>query len=67
MTKDKEKHAVKLRGLKMEIRSCEELKAILKFRIRAKIKNKKLAKNLENALGDIIAYGTGNGGGGNVA
>ncbi len=52
--------------LLMKVRSCEELKAVLTLRIRAHVKDAKLAKELESALADIVAYGIGGGGGGGV-
>jgi hypothetical protein len=50
---------ISIRGLKMEIRSCEELRALLAARIRVQVQDESLARQLEATLADIIAYGVG--------
>ena len=45
-----------------KIRTCDELKAVLSVRIKAHVKDAKVAKELENALMDMVAYGTGGAG-----
>lgn len=44
---------------------CKDLKELIKQEIRAHVKDVQLARKLEQALGDKVAYG--DGGGGNVA
>lgn len=41
---------------------CEDLKALIKKQIRVHVKDVDLAKRLESALADEIAYGDGGGG-----
>ncbi len=43
--------------IKAEVRTCDELKAVLSTRIKAHVKDARLAKELENALMDMVAYG----------
>lgn len=43
---------------------CEDLKALIRENVRAHVQDVELAKRLEHALGDQVAYG--DGGGGNV-
>ncbi len=49
--------------IKAEVRTCDELKALIATRIKAHVKDSRVAKQLENALLDMVAYGTGSGGG----
>ncbi len=49
----------------VDVWKCEDLKAIIREEIQAHVKDVELAKRLEQALGDKVAYGDG-GGGGNV-
>jgi len=49
--------------IKAEVRTCDELKALISTRIKAHVKDSRVAKQLENALMDMVAYGTGGGGG----
>jgi hypothetical protein len=49
----------------VDLWKCDDLKLIIKDTVQAHIKDVALAKKLEQALGDLIAYG--DGGGGNVA
>jgi len=46
---------------------CDDLKALIKETIKAEIRDVELAKRLEHALADEIAYGDGGGGGVGVA
>ncbi len=55
------KPALRPKGIKVEIRSCDELKAIIMVRIRAQVKDPKLARELESAVADLQLYGTGGG------
>jgi ribosomal protein S26 len=57
--KKEEKPAVKPIRIKAEVRTCDELKAIIATRINAHVKDARVAKQLENALMDMVAYGTG--------
>ena len=47
----------------IDVWKCEDLKAIISERIRAHVKDVDVAKQLEQALGDDVAYGDGGGGG----
>jgi len=49
----------------IQVWKCEDLKALIKEQVHAHVKDVELAKRLERALGDQVAYGDG-GGGGNV-
>jgi len=49
----------------LKIWTCEDLKALIHEHVQAHVKDVELAKKLERALGDKVAYGDG-GGGGNV-
>jgi hypothetical protein len=51
----------------LDVWKCEDLKAIIKEKIKAHVKDVDLAKRLEHALADEIAYGDGGGGGVGVA
>jgi hypothetical protein len=53
------------RPARVDLWKCEDLKHLIKEEIRAHVKDVELAKKLEQALGDKVAYG--DGGGGNVA
>jgi hypothetical protein len=50
---------------KANLWKCKDLKALVKEQVRAHVKDVQLARKLEKALADEIAYGDG-GGGGNV-
>lgn len=50
---------------KADVWKCKDLKALIKEQVRAHVKDVQLARTLEKALADEIAYGDG-GGGGNV-
>lgn len=45
----------------IKVRTCEELKAVMKVRIRAQVKDPKLLRELEAILEDLQVYGTGGG------
>jgi hypothetical protein len=49
----------------VKVWNCEDLKALIREQVHAHVKDVELAKKLERALGDQVAYGDG-GGGGNV-
>lgn len=51
----------------LDVWSCEDLKSVLSEAIRAEVKDVELARRLEHALGDEIAYGDGGGGGVGIA
>jgi len=53
------------RPAKVDLWKCEDLKAMIREEIRVHVQDVELAKRLEQALGDKVAYGDG-GGGGNV-
>ncbi len=53
--------------LSVDVWKCDEIKALLSKTIRAHVKDVELAKRLEHALGDEVAYGDGGGGGVGVA
>jgi hypothetical protein len=48
---------------KTDVWKCADLKALIKERINAHVKDVAVARRLEQALADEIAYGTGGGGG----
>ncbi len=52
-------------ALAVDVWKCQDLKELMREEIRAHVKDVELAKKLEQALGDKVAYGDG-GGGGNV-
>ncbi len=54
-------------AMKLTVWKCADLKALIQRKIRAQVRDVELAKQLEHALGDEIAYGTGGGGGVGVA
>jgi hypothetical protein len=47
--------------------NCDDLKEMINRQIRAHVKDVELAKKLEHALGDEVAYNDGGGGGVGVA
>ena len=47
----------------LDVWKCEDLKTLISKKIRAEVKDVRLAKRLEHLLADEIAYGTGGGGG----
>jgi hypothetical protein len=51
----------------IDVWRCDDLKALISEQIRAHVKDVELAKRLEHALGDQVAYGDGGGGGVGVA
>lgn len=53
------------RPTRADLWKCADLKRLIKQEIRTHVKDVELAKKLEQALGDKVAYG--DGGGGNVA
>jgi len=53
------------RPTRVDLWKCEDLKHLIREEIRTHVKDVELAKKLEQALGDKVAYG--DGGGGNVA
>lgn len=53
------------RPVKTDLWKCKDLKALIKEQVRTHVKDVALARKLEKALADEIAYGDG-GGGGNV-
>ncbi len=61
----------RLKPIKMpvmiDVWKCEDLRALIKETVRAHVKDVDLAKRLEHALGDEVAYGDGGGGGVGVA
>lgn len=48
---------------KTDVWKCKDLKALIKEQVRAHVKDVTLARKLEKALADEIAYGDGGGGG----
>jgi len=48
----------------VDVWKCDDLRELIKDRVRAHVKDVELAKRLEQALGEEVAYG--DGGGGNV-
>lgn len=63
---DRRKGPVKLQA-SIDVWHCEDLKQVLGEAIRAQVKDVDLARRLEHALGDEIAYGDGGGGGVGIA
>ncbi len=61
------KKIIRRRPVKLEVYRCGDLKALIKRKISAHVKDVQLAKRLEHALADEIAYGDGGGGGVGVA
>ena len=49
--------------VKVNLWKCEDLKALIREEVRAHVKDVDLAKRIEQALGDKVAYGDGGGGG----
>jgi hypothetical protein len=64
MKEEESSVAPKREPLKVDVWRCEDLKALIHKQIQTHVKDVNLAKRLEHALADEIAYGTG--GGGNV-
>lgn len=48
---------------KADVWKCKDLQALVKEQVRAHVKDVTLARKLEKALSDEIAYGDGGGGG----
>ena len=65
MSEPKRKQPIKA-AVPVDLWKCEDLKEIIRETVRAHVKDAALARKLEQALGDKVAYGDG-GGGGNVA
>jgi hypothetical protein len=57
--KPTEKIKVRSGKIMAEIKTCDELKAFLKTKIKTKVKDATLAKELEEMFHDLIAYGVG--------
>jgi len=53
--------------LEASIWKCADLKSVISETLKAHVKDVELARRLEHALGDEIAYGDGGGGGVGVA
>lgn len=51
------------RPVQINVWKCRDLKALISKKIRAEVKDAKMAKRLEHLMADEIAYGTGGGGG----
>lgn len=51
----------------VEVWKCDDLKALIKETINAHVRDVDMAKKLEHALADEIAYGDGGGGGVGIA
>jgi hypothetical protein len=65
MKEEEQKPKPKIEFMTVNVWKCEDLKALIHREIQVHVKDVDLAKRLEHALADEIAYGTG--GGGNVA
>jgi len=65
MADTRRKQPIKV-AVPVDLWKCDDLKEIIRETVRAHVKDVELAKKLEQALGDRVAYGDG-GGGGNVA
>ncbi len=63
----KSKKRIAKRPVKVDVYNCGDLKTLIKRKISAQVKDVELAKRLEHALADEIAYGDGGGGGIGVA
>ncbi len=63
----KSKKRIAKRSVKVDVYKCGDLKALIKRKISVQVKDVELAKRLEHALADEIAYGDGGGGGIGVA
>ncbi len=57
----------KREAMRLRVWKCADLKLLIRKQIRAQVRDVEMAKRLEHALGDEIAYGTGGGGGVGVA
>lgn len=53
--------------LEASLWKCDDLKSLISKTVKAHVKDVELARRLEHALGDEIAYGDGGGGGVGVA
>ncbi len=67
MNEEERKLQPKREFMTVNVWKCEDLKALIHKHIEAHVKDVEMAKRLEHALGDEIAYGTGGGGGVGVA
>ncbi len=65
MSPSKKPKAARAPVTRADLWKCKDLKNLIKQEIRAHVKDVQLARKLEQALGDKVAYG--DGGGGNVA
>jgi hypothetical protein len=63
---ERKKRPIKM-PVMIDVWKCDDLKALIKEKISAHVKDVQLAKRLEHALADEIAYGDGGGGGVGVA
>ncbi len=67
MVKKREKGPKPLRLASVDVWKCDDLKQMLGEAVRAHVKDVDLARRLEHALADEIAYGDGGGGGVGIA
>ncbi len=65
--KDRTRKKPFIAQIPVRVWNCEDLKEMLSKQIRAHVKDVKIAKKLEHALGDEVAYNDGGGGGVGVA
>jgi hypothetical protein len=63
----KRKYRPKPVKLEATLWKCDDLKAVIGETLKAHVKDVELARRLEHALGDEIAYGDGGGGGVGIA
>jgi len=57
----------KPKPIKVQVWNCDDLRALIGKTLKAHVKDVSLARRLEHALGDEVAYGDGGGGGVGVA
>ncbi|HLP48641.1 MAG TPA: hypothetical protein VK186_19515 [Candidatus Deferrimicrobium sp.] len=53
----------KRKPTKIDLWSCDDIKALIGEKVKAEVKDVNLAKRLEHLLADEVAYGSGGGGG----
>jgi hypothetical protein len=63
---EKTKKPIKM-PVMVDVWKCEDLKELIREKIKVHVKDVDLAKRLEHALADEIAYGDGGGGGVGIA
>lgn len=63
----KRKYRPKPVKLEATLWKCDDLKAVISETLKVHVKDVELARRLEHALGDEIAYGDGGGGGVGIA